>query len=50
MIFTFLSSVVNVLGVQKAYIKCNIMYLMKMEELSPLSLNTYTLITNTRTP
>ena len=46
MIFTFLSSVVNILGVQKAYI----MYLMKMEELSPLSLNTYTLITDTRTP
>ena len=46
MIFTFLSSVVKVLGVQKTYI----MYLMKMEELSPLSFNAYTLITNTRTP
>ena len=46
MIFTFLSSVVKALGVQKAYT----MYLMKMEELFPLSINAYTLILDTRTP
>ena len=46
MIFTFLSSVVKVIGVLKAYI----MYLTKIEELFPLSFNAYTLITNTLTP
>ena len=43
MIFTFLSSVVKVIGILKAYI----MYLAKIEEFFPLSFNAYTLITNT---
>ena len=46
MIFTFLSSVVKVIGVLKAYI----MYLMKIEELFPMSFNAFILITNTLTP
>ena len=44
--FIFLSPDVKVIGVQKAYI----MYLVKMKELSSLSFNWYTLITNSRTP
>ena len=46
MIFTFLSSVVKVIGVIKPYI----MYLMKIKELFPLSFYAYTLITNTLSP
>ena len=46
MIFTFLSSVVKIMGVLKPYI----MYLMKIEELFPLCFYAYTLITNTLIP
>ena len=46
--FHIFSSVVKVLGVQKAYIMYR--YLMNKEELSPLFFNAYTLITDKRTP